>query len=85
MHRTELFDLAINRASSYLDKLSVDPAAASAQSLHGHLELWYLKTRFAYRVALQDVIAILQKRPGKAYFWQGGVGGNWLEGKAPRP
>ena len=85
MSRPELFDLAINRASVYLDKLSVNPAMNSAETLHDKLELWYLKTRFAYRVPLKDVIDVLRERPDKLYFWQGGREGQWLRGKTPRP
>ncbi len=61
MQRAELLALAVTRAATYLDRLrpgwrqAPPPPAETA----GLLELWYLRTRFAYRVPLEEVVAAL--------------------------
>ena len=76
MSRDALFDLAINRALSYALRLGLPLEDDGA--LYGGLELWYLKTRFAYRIPLDDVVATLRSYPGKGS-WQGGAKGSWQE------
>lgn len=83
MPRDALFDLAVNRALTYarrLDLLGRDPRA-----LRMGLEPWYLKTRFAYRIPLEEVLACLSSYPGHVHHWQGGVRGGWVRGENPRP
>ena len=74
MPRDALFDLAVNRALSYARRLNVQ--LNDAVALRSGLELWYLKTRFAYRIPLAEVVATLQSYPGEGT-WQGGRSGNW--------
>ena len=76
MPRDALFDLAVNRALSYALRLGLP--LEDDKALYGGLELWYLKTRFAYRIPLDDVVATLQSYPGKGS-WQGGQEGSWQE------
>ena len=76
MSRDALFDLAINRALSYALRLGLP--LEDSRALYGGLELWYLKTRFAYRIPLDDVVATLQNYPGEG-FWQGGREGSWQQ------
>ena len=83
MPRDDLFDLAVNRAFQYLDRTGLP--AMEARALHGALEVWYLKTRFAYRIPLDAVIAALLARPEAGGRWHGGEGGGWLPQKPPRP
>lgn len=83
--RRDLFDLAVNRAAEYADRLGLLRPGADAASLHGGLELWYLRTRFAYRVPLDAVIEALRTRPGPDSAWEGGPGGGWREGGPRRP
>lgn len=85
MPRAELFDLAVNRAAEYADRLGALRPGADRASLHAALELWYLRTRFAYRVPLDAVIGALLARPGPEGHWAGGPAGGWREGAAPRP
>ncbi len=72
--RDLLFDAAVNRALLYARRLGV-PLGDSA-ALKGGLELWYLKTRFAYRVPLKDVLGALERYPGEGQ-WRGGASGSW--------
>lgn len=74
--RVELFDLAVARADSYATRLSLPRHDADALRLG--LELWYLRTRFAYRIPLEEVVAALQLHPGASgAVWRGGPGGGW--------
>jgi hypothetical protein len=75
--RDKLFDLAVARALDYATRLKLD--LHDATELKTGLELWYLKTRFAYRVPLEDIINILQTCPEKHYQWQGGKHGQWIK------
>lgn len=86
--------MAVNRALSYAERLgTLDGAQAAAEpagdldrkTLRDVLELWYLKTRFAYRIPLEDVIETLLSYPGKGRYWSGGREGSWLEGENPHP
>jgi len=79
MPRDTLFDLAVNRALSYALRLGV--VLDDAGVLRNGLELWYLKTRFAYRIPLDEVVATLESYPGEDSSWQGGKSGSWQ--KAP--
>ena len=83
MPRDALFDLAVNRALSYTQRLKV--SLHDADTLRSKLEVWYLKTRFAYRIPLDDVVATLLGFPGADHYWQGGSEGRWQEGKVPNP
>ncbi len=83
--RDELFDLAVNRAAEYAARLGLPPGDALRTRLG--LEVWYLKTRFAYRVPLEEVAAAVAARPpGAGSLWVGGRGGAWRErGASGRP
>jgi len=71
-----LFNAAVNKALSYAVRLGLpldDP-----KKLRAGLELWYLKTRFAYRVPLTDVLGALGSCPDASHTWKGGAAGRWL-------
>jgi hypothetical protein len=74
VERSELFDLAVNRSLAYAKSIGLE--TKDKDKLREGLELWYLKTRFAYRVPLEDIVEALQKYPGTGQ-WSGGKGGNW--------
>ncbi len=76
MPRTELFDAAVNRALVYALRLGLP--LGDREKLRVGLELWYLKTRFAYRIPLETVIATLQSHPGGNCCWRGGGTGSWV-------
>lgn len=80
MARDEIFDLAVNRAHTYARRLALE--FGSAPKLTAGLEVWYLKTRFAYRIPLEQVVAVLVARgdAGPAAQWEGGPGGGWVKG-----
>ncbi len=74
--RDAIFDLAINRAASFLR------GAGSSASL----EMWHSKTRFVSRVNLELIQAALEQRPIVGHwFWSGGESGAWHVGKAHTP
>ena len=92
--RDELFDLAVTRPLAYATKRGRLSAKDPGQEgEHGEraasrgrlLEVWYLKTRFAYRVPLDEVVAVLLTWPGPGHYWQGGPQGGWRVGTNPRP
>lgn len=85
MPRPELFDTAVARALSYAERLGALDGERNATTLHNVLELWYLKTRFAYRVPLEQVVAALMQYPGPEHYWAGGREGNWHPGVKPQP
>lgn len=74
-----IFDLAINRADTFLrGSRPTNPEAALAQ--------WHARTRFARRVPLAEVWRCLALRPETIEMhWQGGPAGAWQVGKAPFP
>ena len=74
--RNELFDLAVAQALEYAQRLNLN--LQNADELSKGLELWYLKTRFAYRIPLEDIVSILQTCPGQNHRWQGGKAGQWI-------
>jgi hypothetical protein len=76
MDRNALFDLAVNRSLSYIQSLGIE--AKDKDILKQRLEVWYLKTRFAYRVSLDDIVEVLQSYPGTGT-WAGGKGGMWQD------
>jgi hypothetical protein len=77
-HRVALFDLAVERAGTYLERSRV-PLGGDRAALRRALEVWYLKTRFASRVDLDEVVEALAQRPdGSGWRWQGGRHGRWL-------
>lgn len=78
MPRCALFDLAVDRALRYASSTGLNLRQAEAATLYRGLELWYLKTRFAYRIPLADIVTVLQQYPGADYVWQGGSSGQWL-------
>ena len=74
--RDAIFDLAINRAASFL----------RGAGQHVQLEVWHSKTRFASRVELDLIRAALEQCPKEGeWFWAGGETGAWQMGKAPTP
>lgn len=80
MARDELFELAVNRALTYARRLRLD--FGSAERLSAGLEVWYLKTRFAYRVPLAQVVAVLLTYPDAGTVdpsWRGGPDGGWSD------
>lgn len=77
MARDALFDLATNRALSYALRLGL--LDGPMDRLRPGLEPWYLKTRFAYRIPLEDIIGVLRAFPGEGYVWRGGPEGGWVE------
>ena len=85
MSRDALFDLAINRARSYAERLNALERAESASDLARRLELWYLRTRFAYRIPLEDVAKTLWSSPSGSVHWSGGRDGGWRAGPPPEP
>lgn len=74
--RPELFDEAVNRALTYTLRLGVP--LDKPDKLRGGLEVWYLKTRFAYRIPMSDVLTALATCPGPEHTWKGGAAGRWL-------
>lgn len=76
MPRDALFDAAVNKALAYARRLGVP--LNDREKLRAGLELWYLKTRFAYRVPLDDVVEALSGCPDASYTWKGGAAGRWL-------
>ena len=83
MSSPTLFDLAVNRAQRYARSLGVDMQDAAA--LERGLEVWYLKTRFAYRAPLGAVVQALLDCPGPDHAWVGGPGGGWVSGRPRTP
>ncbi len=83
--RSELFDLAVNRALAYARRTRALQRARDARGLARELELWALRTRFAYRLRLEEVAARLLEAPDREVHWRGGPEGGWREGPAPRP
>ena len=74
--RDAIFDLAINRAASFL----------RGAGQNANLEVWHSKTRFASRVELELIHAALEQRPVVGeWYWVGGEIGAWQIGKAPTP
>ena len=74
--RDAIFDLAVNRAASFVR--GAGPTAS--------LKIWHSKTRFAARVELDLIRAALEQRPREGeWFWLGGEAGVWQLGKAPTP
>lgn len=72
--REALFELAVARGLAYAQGLGL--ALGDPEALRRGLELWYLKTRFAYRVPLEEVVAALLRYPGSGR-WRGGPDGGW--------
>lgn len=83
MARDALFDLAVARALSYA--LRTGPLPDTRGGVHAALEVWYLKTRFAYRVPLDGVIGALLAWPGGGATWRGGSEGDWIDSPTPEP
>ncbi|MDZ7704080.1 MAG: hypothetical protein U5L04_06310 [Trueperaceae bacterium] len=83
--RALLFDLAVNRALRYLQRLGTLERSRDAAKLRADLGAWYTRTRFVYRIPLATVVAVLQSYPGPGYYWSGGAEGGWVCGENPRP
>ncbi|HKI55568.1 MAG TPA: hypothetical protein VKB31_00335 [Trueperaceae bacterium] len=79
--RDTLFDLAVNRAGEVAARLAAGDEAGRRRAL----EVWYLKTRFAYRVPFEALLAALARRPHGAVHWAGGERGGWRPGPPDRP
>jgi len=79
MARDALFDAAVNRALLYALRTGV--SLQDKEALRGRLELWYLKTRFAYRVPFEEVLDTLRRYPGEGHVWSGGPEGAWVDGE----
>ncbi|MDO4245653.1 MAG: hypothetical protein Q4C89_06495 [Deinococcus sp.] len=76
-----LFDLAVNRAAAALRGIKPSSQAGATA-----LAAWHARTRFARRVALNDIRAALEQKPEPGvWHWAGGPGGGWQAGKAPFP
>ena len=73
--RDVLFDLAVTRAAEYAARMAVPPG--DPVRTRAVLEVWYLKTRFAYRVPLDEVAAAVSARPSGPASWSGGREGGW--------
>jgi hypothetical protein len=76
VERGELFDLAVNRSLSYARSVGLE--LNNKEKLEQGLELWYLKTRFAYRIPLDDITQVLESYPGTGT-WTGGTDGMWQD------
>lgn len=75
--RDALFDLAVARADAYLRRAR-RPVSSAPADLRRALEAWALKTRFAARFELDDVVRALAARPaGGDARWRGGPTGGW--------
>jgi len=82
--RDDLFDLAVNWAADYAARLGL--ASDEPDRVRTGLEVWYLKTRFAYRVPLDEVAAAVAGRPpGPGSVWTGGRSGSWARASGPEP
>lgn len=79
--RDALFDLAVNRAA----EVAARHPGEDPESRRRALEVWYLRTRFAYRVPFEAVLAALSGRPSGDVHWEGGERGAWHPGPAPLP
>ncbi len=79
--REALFELAVNRAAAVAGRLAIAPDDPARR---GELEVWYLKTRFAYRVPFDAVLDALSLWPGGDVHWVGGPHGAWRPGPAPQ-
>ncbi len=80
--RDALFDLAVNRAARVADRLGRGTGDAWQRTA---LEVWYLRTRFAYRVPFEAVVHAVSNRPAAPAHWSGGPSGGWRPGPAPEP
>jgi hypothetical protein len=80
--RDALFDLAVNRAARVADRLGHGTDDASLRTA---LEVWYLRTRFAYRVPFEAVVHAVCCRPLARAHWSGGPSGGWHPGPPPGP
>jgi len=78
-----LFDLAVARADSYLRRAR-RPASTDPADLRRALETWALKTRFAARLDLDEIVRALAARPpSSGARWRGGRGGGWAPAGGP--
>lgn len=85
MARDELFDLAVNRALAYARRTRALERSADVRGLAGELELWQLRTRFAFRLDLAAIAERLREAPAGEVHWHGGPDGGWRDGPPPRP
>jgi hypothetical protein len=84
-NRATLFDLAVNRALSYLERLGALEGPVDRKGWGDLLRTWQLNTRFAYRIPLEMLLETLASYPGEGHYWQGGPPGRWCRGVNPRP
>lgn len=85
MARDDLFDLAMNRALAYARRTRAFERSTDVPSLARELELWQLRTRFAFRLDLESIAERLLAAPAADVHWHGGPEGDWREGPPPRP
>jgi hypothetical protein len=83
--RPELFDRAVAQALLYAQRLGALEVERDPVVLRSVLELWYLKTRFAYRIPMDDVVEVLLEYPGPGHQWSGGRGGEWRRSSDHEP
>ena len=60
MIREPILNLAVARALSYAKRTGVIQYKNNASALEKALQPWYLKTRFAYRIPLAEIVKKLQ-------------------------
>ncbi len=60
MAREPLFNLAVTRALTYVERTGIIKYQDDAFALEKALQAWYLKTRFAYRVPLREIVKAVQ-------------------------
>lgn len=77
-HPNAVFDLAVNRADTYLR--SLPPLSAQRDLLE-----WHRRTRFVSRIPLGAIQKALESRPESLVHWEGGERGGWVQGKARFP
>jgi len=75
--RDALFDLAVNRASSYVQRLDSYHHVTDEGEMVKLLEAWALRTRFASRFDLRAIARILLEKPADGSQWAGGEDGAW--------
>ncbi len=75
--RDALFDLAVNRASSYVERLDSYNHVTNEGEMVKLLEAWALRTRFASRFDLRAIARILLDKPADGSQWTGGEDGAW--------
>ena len=60
MAREPLFNLAVTRALTYAERTGIIKYQNDTSALEKALQPWYLKTRFAYRIPLKEIVKAMQ-------------------------